>query len=214
MKNTKKVAPKPVSIKNSTLQKPVVELVSYSIKMVIPTGQYANIQPEIIVKSGSIEDAHNFIAPHMNKLWKEYFMVNERRPEVSKSIAPQTVPYYPNTPVAPIPTVTTVSQPVTPKEKITTVGTENIKNALGGTIIGEGLPAKPVDAVQPPDSSVALVKATNAINACLSLDALELIQNQVIKSVKLSHEDKESLMPLLHDKAVELTFPENEKRGQ
>ena len=42
-KDTKKVAPK---------SKP--ELISYSMKMVIPTGQYANIQPEIVVKAGTV----------------------------------------------------------------------------------------------------------------------------------------------------------------
>ena len=44
-----------------------VEMVSYSIKMVIPTGAYANIQPEIVVRAGTVEDAHDFIAPHINK---------------------------------------------------------------------------------------------------------------------------------------------------
>ena len=52
--------------------------------MVIPTGQYANIQPEIIVKGGTVEEAHDYIAPHMNKLWKEYYLINERRPEEPK----------------------------------------------------------------------------------------------------------------------------------
>ena len=58
-----------------------VKMVSYSIKMVIPTGAYANIQPEIVVKAGTVEEAHDYIAPHLNKLWKEYFMCSERRPE-------------------------------------------------------------------------------------------------------------------------------------
>ena len=89
-KDTKKVAPK---------IKP--ELVSYSMKMVIPTGQYANIQPEIVVKAGTVEEAHDYIAPHFNKLWKEYFMCSERRPE-PKPVAP----------VAPAPT------PVVTPEKV------------------------------------------------------------------------------------------------
>jgi hypothetical protein len=67
--------------------KPKVELVSYSMKMVIPTGNYANIQPEIVVKAGTVEEAHDYIAPHFNKLWKEYYLVSERRPEV-KPVAP------------------------------------------------------------------------------------------------------------------------------
>ena len=68
------------------------ELVSYSMKMVIPTGQYANIQPEIIVKAGTVEEAHDYIAPHFNKLWKEYFMCSERRPEPKVNTDPQPAP--------------------------------------------------------------------------------------------------------------------------
>ena len=67
--------------------KPKVELISYSMKMVIPTGNYANIQPEIVVRAGTVEEAHDYIAPHFNKLWKEYYLVSERRPEV-KPVAP------------------------------------------------------------------------------------------------------------------------------
>jgi hypothetical protein len=65
------------------------------MKMVIPTGQYANIQPEIIVKAGTVEQAHDFIAPHMNKLWKEYYMISERRPEV-KPVVTQYPPVQAN----------------------------------------------------------------------------------------------------------------------
>ena len=61
------------------------EMVSYGMKMTIPTGQYANIQPEIVVKAGSPEEAHKYIAPHMNKLWKEYFMISERKTDVAKA---------------------------------------------------------------------------------------------------------------------------------
>jgi len=58
-----------------------VELVSYSMNMTIPTGNYANIQPEITVKAQTIEEAHEYITPHMNKLWKEYYLILERKPE-------------------------------------------------------------------------------------------------------------------------------------
>ena len=74
--------------------KPKVELISYSMKMVIPTGNYANIQPEIVVRAGTVEEAHDYIAPHFNKLWKEYYLVSERRPEV-KTTEPAPVPMPP-----------------------------------------------------------------------------------------------------------------------
>lgn len=79
------------------MKKPKVELVSYSMKMVIPTGNYANIQPEIVVRAGTVEEAHDYIAPHFNKLWKEYYLVGERRPEPVKPsgvpiVSPETTP--------------------------------------------------------------------------------------------------------------------------
>ena len=135
--------------------KSTVKLESYSIKMVIPTGQYANIQPEIIVKADSYEEAHDFIAPHMNKLWKEYYLVNERRPE----------PVKPATPPA---------------------GLADTKT--------------PFVADPAPVSSVALVKATQAIESCFSVDALDIIAKQVEGSTKLEEKDKISLMPLIEEK--------------
>ena len=147
-----KVAPKPKAKKAPT--KPKVDLVSYSIKMVIPTGEYANIQPEIIVKSSNVEAAHDFCAPHMNRLWKEYYLCNERRVEPPKP-----------TPVA-------TPQPVAPKETAET----------------------------PPDSSVAMSKATQAIQSCTSNDALNLIMDQIEKSVKLTNADKDLLLPMINEK--------------
>ena len=198
----KKVGPSQKSFERTgPYAKKPVEMISYSIKMVIPTGAYANIQPEIVVCGGSIQEAHDFVAPHMNKLWKEYFMVNERRQEVIKPPTP-----------APIPTGSTGTTPAvsTPNKPMSA---QEIAKEVGGTVMGERLPKATSPSVPSPESSVALIKATQAIQSCVSLEALELIQNQVVKSVKLTHEDKESLMPLLEKKAIDLTFPEDEKRG-
>lgn len=140
---------------------PIVEMISYSIKMVIPTGQYANVQPEIVVKAGTVEEAHDYIAPHMNKLWKEYFMINERRNE------PAPVK------VAPV--------------------------EVSGTY-----PKIPVKETPSPVTSVAFEKATQAVNSCLSSEALQLIESQISKSVKLSHDDKFALLKIVEVKATEL----------
>lgn len=205
-----KVAPTPKikKIKAPEVTAPIVELVSYSIKMVIPTGQYANIQPEIIVKSTSVEEAHRFIAPHMNKLWKEYYLVNERRQEqapIPTPVVPKYVPLpttdNPNPNINPCVTSTSTAAPMTISE---------IAKSVSGTVLGEMPADAPVNEVQPPDSGVAFIKATQAINSCFSLDALALIQAQVFKSVKLSDKDKEALMPLIHEKSLTL-FDENEK---
>jgi hypothetical protein len=141
--------------------KPKVELVSYSMKMVIPTGNYANIQPEIVVKAGTVEEAHDYIAPHFNKLWKEYYLCGERRPE---------------------------PKPVETKDLA------GVHPAMKGEA-----PVAPA-----PASSVAFTKASQAIASCLSIEALDIIANQIGVSVKLTEEDKGKLVPLLEVKSKEL----------
>jgi len=137
-----------------------VELISYEIKMVIPTAQYSNIQPCIIVKAGTVEEAHDYIAPHFNKLWKEYYLVSERRAE------------------------TMTNQAIVDKLNEKKVTPEQIM-------------ATPV-------SSVAFTKASQAINSCLSIEALDIIAKQIGVSVKLTEEDKGKLVPLLDVKSKEL----------
>jgi hypothetical protein len=148
-------------VKKEKVTKPNIEVVTYEMKMVIPTGQYANIQPCIIVKGGSMQDAHDFIAPHMNKLWKEYFMVSERR----------TV----NEPVK----VPVSTAPVTPAPVVTST-------------------ASPSDIA--PTSTVAYLKANQAISSCMSIEALDMIATQVEKSVKLDRKDKDLLVPIIKNK--------------
>jgi len=151
-----------------------VELISYSVKMIIPIDDYANIQPEIVVKADRVETAHNYIAPHMNKLWKEYYLVGQRRPEPAPEARPEPAPQ-------PEPAPVQTQTPVAPEEVV-----------------------KPEVANQPPDSNVALIKATQAIESCLSLEAFDLINDQVEKSVKLTAEDKTTLGPVLEKKYNEL----------
>jgi hypothetical protein len=163
-----------------------VTLLTYSIKMVIPTGQYANIQPEIVVNAGSPEVALEYIAPHMNKLWKEYYMISERRPE-EKKVVPT------------MPAVSAVSQsPVAEMEK------ELAKPTM--TMTSTAVDANPV-------SSVAFTKATQAINSCMSVEALKLITDQVDRSVKLNDDEKKALQKTIADKFLLLnTNPSGEQK--
>jgi hypothetical protein len=182
------VAPKPQVKKKGVIKKPNVQMVTYSIKMTIPTAAYANIIPEIVVKGGSIEEAHNFVIPHMNRLWKEYYLVNERRPE---PVATQYPVPFPSTQI-----------PSTSGVMMSSL--ENISSTTGTPIMtiqdGKIVPA-------PPASSVALIKATKAIESCLSVDALDIIDKQVANSVKLTDEDKAALLPLMEKKYAELDKP-------
>lgn len=95
---------------------PVVELVSYSIKAVIPTGSYANIQPEIIVKAKSLEEADRFVMPYIRRLYQEY----------APSVLPQVTYAVSQSPVVEMkkametPTVMTTAESL-PHEPVTTV---------------------------------------------------------------------------------------------
>ena len=198
MTKPKPKAPAKKPVKKAPVKKvvkaSVVEMVSYAMKMVIPTGQYANIQPEIVVKAGDPEVAHKFLAKHMNKLWKEYYLVNERRPEpspVALTPPPVVVSPTPAQKAAAGQPVVTATTP--PKVEATTTTAPPV--------------LEPLVVPEPPPSSVALVKATQAIESCMSNEALELIMAQVEKSVKLTEEDKTQLIPLLAEKSKLLNTP-------
>ena len=157
-------------------------MVSYSMRMVIPTAQYSNVQPEIIVKGGTMEEAHAYIAPHMNKLWKEYFMISERRPEpVAKPVVK---------PVAPV--AKPVVEPVAPVEPVATPIEDDIIEIIHD------------EPANSPVSDVAFTKATQAIESCLSTDALDLIIKQIGVSTKLTDEHKKDLLPVIEKKSIEL----------
>ena len=241
----KKKAPRKKTVESTGVDANAVVLEEYSMEMTIPTGQYANIRPRIVVKAYSMDKAHDFMAPHMNKLWKEYYLINERRPEPVKvptfpkpnpefvpvtspsvkpivtgsdgttSPAPPVKPFVPEagsgSTSKPLPGGTTTStgglgnstylkdpKPPAPDTKLLTF--DQIKDAIGGKEI---FPDE--DKVTPPASSVALLKATQAIESCLSMDALEIISAQVDKSVKLTAEDKEVLQPLLLSRSEKLS---------
>lgn len=181
---------------NKKVKVPKIKLVSYSMKMTIPTGQYANIIPEIVIKAESVEQAHDFIAPHMNKLWKEYYMVSERRP------ADKPEPIGPKQPLGTVYGID--NKPVTPKQPIVVITPERTTQEPQTKSQEPGTPVldKPED--ENPVSSVAFVKASQAINSCLGLDALNLITEQVKKSVKLNDQEKDKLMVLIINKTKEI----------
>ena|SRR3990172_13275143 len=61
-------------------------LVKYTLKAIIPTGPYANIQPEITVEGLTIDESKALILPHIDGLFKEYLNLSERmRPVVTIS---------------------------------------------------------------------------------------------------------------------------------
>ena len=82
-------------VKKAVVGKPkahTIKLVSYSMKAVIPTGAYANIQPEIVIKAASLEEAKAFVLPHIDELFKLYLNKSEQRNyAATEKIAPGIV---------------------------------------------------------------------------------------------------------------------------
>lgn len=74
-------------VKEKKVKEPKVEtpkLVSYTMKAVIPTGPYANIQPEIVVTAKTIEEASAMVMPYIDQLFTDYLNLSERaRPKVT-----------------------------------------------------------------------------------------------------------------------------------
>ncbi len=81
----------PLFPKKEKVTKSTVELISYEIKAVIPTGAYANIQPCIIVKAKNLEEAEGYVTPHIEMLYKRYLNFTERKPPVTVNV-PSTAP--------------------------------------------------------------------------------------------------------------------------
>jgi len=178
----KKEVAKKAKAKKTVVKKAIVpEMISYSIRMTIPTGQYANVIPEIVVKAGTPDEAHAYIAPHMNKLWKEYYMVSDRKDSVVEKPKAKTV--------------------VVPVAKPTPVVTPAAKPAAAV------VPDMPMQE-ESPVSDVALVKATQAIQSCLSEAALDLIIRQIAVSTKLTDEHKTSLLPIIEETSLKLNVKE------
>lgn len=63
----------PKAKKEKVEKKSEVMLFNYTIKAVIPTSPFANIQPEISVCADSLEAAEAFVLPHIDKLFVKYF---------------------------------------------------------------------------------------------------------------------------------------------
>lgn len=189
---SKKVAPK----KNVIIKEDKVELVEYTIKAVIPTGAYANVQPEITVKASSLEQAEAYVIPHINKLFGDFLNKSERR-EVVPTVTVKETP----APVAPV--------KVAPVAKV-----EPTKITVDGKATGMTVPEKvevkePLDPqktnediarlnreqkTENPLHSIPYEKAKAAIDSCMSVEALAVIKGQVTKSTKLTETEKNALL--------------------
>lgn len=192
-KTTKKVtAPKPAKVAKPKAGKGVagevnmkaeLRFVSFSVRAVIPTQSFGNIQPEITVEAPTYEEARDFALPHIEALYAHYAdtkpaflgkvtetvkvisgtaQVAPEATEVAPK-APQTAPVAPQAQDTPAPVATASSAPEAPE--------------------------KP--------KSEAVMKAEKAIGLAMTAEAAVLIQDQIEKSVKIAPEDKPALIKLV-----------------
>lgn len=171
------VKKEPVATKAKAVKKPKFKLISYTLKAVIPTGQYANIQPEITVQAETIEAAERAVMPYIETLFAKY-----REGGVK--------PIVPNTSVPPVSVV-----PVIPKDE------NNKVNVILST------PATAATEDGSEHSIVLTVpfnRAKSAIESCMSKEALKLVSDQVEKSAKLVDAEKVELKKLVAAKEAEL----------
>ncbi len=154
------------TIKNLAVKVPKFKLISYTIKAVIPTGQYANIQPEVTVEAETIQEAERAVMPHIEALFAKYRdggvkpvepIINEPAPEIKPTTASEI-----------------------PKERL--VPTETPAIVL----------------------SAPFNRAKGAIESCMSVEALKLVSDQIVKSVKLVDSEKVELKKISDDKLVKL----------
>ena len=124
----KKVSKKLVKkvLKGSKKPESKFHLVSYTMKAVIPTGQYANIQPEITVQAETLEQAERAVMPYIETLFARYRdggvrPIEPTRPVVTPMAPARAVrPTFPTTPEpAPKHPVAPVAAPVAPKPQPT-----------------------------------------------------------------------------------------------
>jgi hypothetical protein len=177
------------------------KLVSYTIKATIPTCMYGNIQPEITVMAGTLEEVEKFVLPHINKLFVDYTEepINKRLRFIT---AAQTV-----TPANVIPQGASLA-PLSKEGLENAMALAKEQSPKGGTVMhaqgGEYLNTDGSEIVIPPPEkqSEALKKALDAIAACKNKDVYTLIGKKICESTRLTYEEKEIAMSVWDKKHV------------
>lgn len=164
----KAAAPKPSKIAKP--KKSTAKFVSFSVRAVIPTQSYGNVQPEITVSAATYEEARDFALPHIEALYKHYAEVKPGflgRIEVKEVVVGPLV----ETPAAP--QAVDVPAPV---------ATDPVQPQATSQAMPEGPKPEPV------------IKAEKAIANCASEAAAVVIQGQIEKSEKIPAEYKPALL--------------------
>lgn len=171
---------------------PTVTLMNYTIKAVIPTGPYANVQPEITVQAPSLDEAKDYVLPHIDALFEKYLNLSDRPKPRVVDTTPVAKPVD-TTPIKP-----PLPEPVKMPEPVMPSVTPTVEQF---TPAPEVVEPKKFEAEQP--ASTAFDKAKMAVESCRSIDALNMIAEKIEQSVKLDALDKADLSVLVEVKRKE-----------
>jgi hypothetical protein len=200
------------------ISKPVVAVLkSYTIKAVIPTGPYANVQPEITVEANSLKDAEDYLLPHIDALFEKYLNLSDRpkprvvdttpvKPAVREPMVVTLTPVATSTPAnAPIVVTetTTTSTPGNAPMVVTETTSPEVVVTPAPIVAPEPTTPAPVEA-EPVKVATAFDKAKMALESCKSVEALNLIAEKIEQSIKLDALDKADLSVLVKVKHREL----------
>ncbi len=176
------------------IKAPSFKLISYTLKAVIPTGQYANIQPEITVQAKTLEAAERAVMPYIETLFAKY-RDGGVQPILATRGMTTTQPVAPTPAQAPKPAAPTVgvdmAKPGSEKTVETTVDTKTGTVSVAPAIV----------------LTVPFNRAKGAIDSCMSLEALKLVSDQVEKSTKLIDTEKAELRKVAAAKLETLNGP-------
>jgi hypothetical protein len=171
-------APKPAKVaKPKAEKKSSVKFISLAVRAVIPTQQYGNVQPEIVVQAATYEEARDFVIPRIEELYQKYAEepLNGRTPKIMGPITETVREVAPAAEKAPEAAPAPVAAPTPAPE------------------------APEAQEAQMPagEKPAAVVKAEKAINAASAPDAALAVQEQIEKSVKIPEDWKPYLINLV-----------------
>lgn len=180
-----------------------VRLVSFEVTAVIPTQEFGNIMPKFVVEAEGlgIQAAIDHVMPFVETLYQNYaepsrsgktlkFLNKSNVTVTEKNVDPASVAL--NAPVAPTPRNT-----VSDADTVVPVGTPLPSATKAPLKQAEMAPVAPTAPGAP--KSEPYIKAEKAIASAVSLDALNLIEDKVTESEKLTKDEKQSLfVDVLH----------------
>lgn len=193
-------APKLAVEKKVEAREPKFKLVTYKIHAIIPTGMYSNIQPEITVEAKTLEQAERAVMPHIEALFLKYRSDGTAGLNVRASEPVKVVVTPPSAPAQ--------AQKPAEAPKATPQPTAEVKATPKAPEAPKAVAKAPEAPVAQPQAQAVMTapfnRAKTAVESCASKEALKLVSNQITNSVKLTQEEKNTLIMMVTDKSAAL----------